>query len=81
MQKNNNVITTQPEWLFTYTDQLDDGQIAEIEYDREGDMLEIFFAKGAGTGLELSDEIVLRYDSEMNRPLSLIFLTFSKLIL
>lgn len=79
-QMQTNLKTTQPDWLFTYTDQLNDGQIAQVEYDREGDMLEIFFAKGAGTGLELSDEIVLRYDPEQNLPLSLIFLTFSKLI-
>jgi len=43
-------------------------------------MLEIFFAHGAGTGLELSDEIVLCYDPATNLPLSLIFITFSKLI-
>lgn len=71
---------SQPDWLFTYTDQFEDGQEAQIEYDREGDMLEIFFAKGAGTGLELSDEIVLRYDPETDVPLSLLFITFSKLI-
>ena len=43
-------------------------------------MLEIFFARGAGTGLELNDEMVLRYDPETNAPLSLIFIIFSKLI-
>jgi len=80
MQDQTNLTTSQPEWLFAYKDPLDDEQVARIEYDREGDMLEIFFAQGAGTGLELNDEIVLRYDPETNSPLSLIFITFSKLI-
>ncbi|MEZ4729964.1 MAG: DUF2283 domain-containing protein [Caldilineaceae bacterium] len=69
-----------PDWLFTYEEELNNGQVARIEYDREGDTLEIFFADGAGRGLELTDEIVLRYDRECGRPLSLIFLTFSKLM-
>lgn len=68
-----------PDWLFTYED-VDGEQNIRIEYDREGDVLEIFFAEGAGRGLELTDEIVLRYDIQTGRPLSLIFLTFSKLM-
>ena len=42
--------------------------------------MDILFAKGAGCGIELTDEIVLRYDPTNNRPLSLIFVSFSHLI-
>ena len=71
---------TIPDWLFVVQEQLDDGRNVRIEYDREGDMLEIFFAEGAGRGLELADEIVLRYDVQTGLPLSLIFLSFSQLM-
>lgn len=74
------MMSTTPDWLFTYPETLDNGQTVRIEYDREGDILEIFFAEGAGRGLDLTDEIVLRYDPQSGRPLSLIFLTFSKLM-
>jgi hypothetical protein len=76
----NDMIKTTPDWLFSYQEQLDNGQSARIEYDREGDILEIFFAEGSGRGLELSDEIVLRYDVKTGLPLSLIFVSFSKLM-
>lgn len=69
-----------PDWLFVVQEQLDTGQSVEIEYDREGDTLEIIFAKGAGRGLGLSDEIILRYDVQTGLPLSLILLSFSKLM-
>ncbi|MEZ4865410.1 MAG: DUF2283 domain-containing protein [Caldilineaceae bacterium] len=69
-----------PNWLFIDEEELNNGQTAHIEYDREGDTLEIFFADGPGRGLELADEIILRYDIESGHPLSLIFLTSSKLI-
>ncbi len=68
---------TTPAWLFTHTEQLNTGQEVEIEYDREGDTLEVLFARGSGRGVELSEEIVLRYDAQTNQPLSLIFLGFS----
>jgi hypothetical protein len=54
--------------------------VVQIEYDSEGDALEISFAEGAGCGVELTDEIVLRYDETTGAPLSLIFLSFSYLI-
>ena len=73
-------ITEQPEWLFQYDEILDTGKAARIQYDREGDILEVFFADGSGRGLELADEIVLRYDPETATPLSLILLTFSHII-
>jgi len=69
-----------PDWLIETQPYLDDGQVVQIEYDREGDILEILFAKGAGCGIELTDEMVLRYDPTTNRPLSLILVSFSHLI-
>ena len=73
------MITT-PDWLFVSEEEVSNGQTVRIEYDREGDILELFFAEGAGRGLELTDEIVLRYDVQSGQPLSLIFLSFSKLM-
>ncbi|MFN8444556.1 MAG: DUF2283 domain-containing protein [Caldilineaceae bacterium] len=78
MSENTKLVT--PDWLFTVQDRLEDGQSVQIEYDREGDTLEIIFAKGAGRGLELSAEIILRYDVQTGLPLSLILLSFSKLM-
>ena len=68
------------DWLIEYEDHLDNGQPVQIEYDREGDILEIFFAEGGGCGIELTDEIVLRYNPTNNTPLSLIFVSFSHLV-
>lgn len=73
-------MTQQPDWLFQYEEKLDTGEMARIEYDKEGDVLEVFFADGSGRGLELADEIVLRYEPETGNPLSLMLLTFSHLI-
>lgn len=73
-------MTANPDWLFVSEEEVSDGQSVRLEYDREGDTLEIFFAEGAGRGLELTDEIVLRYDVQSGQPLSLIFLAFSKLM-
>ena len=73
-------MTTTPDWLFVSEEEVSSGQTVRIEYDREGDILELFFAEGAGRGLELTDEIVLRYDVQSGQPLSLIFLSFSKLM-
>lgn len=72
--------TEQPEWLFQYEETLDTGDTARIEYDKEGDTLEVFFADGSGKGLELADEIVLRYEPKTKNPLSLILLNFSHLV-
>jgi hypothetical protein len=68
------------DWLMETKDYLDNGKVAQIEYDREGDVLDILFALGSGCGIELTDEIVLRYDPTNNKPLSLIFVSFSHLI-
>jgi len=70
----------QPDWLFQYEETLDTGETARIEYDKEGDTLEVFFADGSGKGLELADEIVLRYEPKTDNPLSLILLNYSHLI-
>jgi len=67
-------------WLQERTEILPTGEEVRIEYDSEGDTLEIFFASGAATGIELTDEIVLRYDKSNVSPRSLIFTSFSHLI-
>ena len=71
---------SKPEWLVEYKERLADGQLVSVNYDREGDILEIFFDRGPGCGVELADEIVLRYNIETGKPLSLMFLSFSKLV-
>ena len=60
--------------------RLSTGSITRYEYDRNGDMLEIFFRDAeAACAVELTESIVLRFDWETNEPLSLSFLSFSKL--
>jgi hypothetical protein len=75
-------MSTQPkfDWLFECEETLDNGQTVHVDYDREGDVLEVVFAKGSGQGIELSEEIILRYDDSTNQPLSLILLGFSHLM-
>lgn len=68
------------EWLHEQIEILPTGEEVRIEYDSEGDTLEVFFASGAATGIELTDEIVLRYDKNSASPRSLIFTSFSHLI-
>lgn len=48
-------------------------------YDEEADVLEIIFQKGGGIGVDLTDHIVLRYNKESQKPLSLILTSFSQL--
>lgn len=67
-------------WLDEYTETLPTGEQVQMEYDREGDVLEIFFTAGSATGIELADEIVLRYDRSTATPRSLIFTSFSQLV-
>ena len=66
-------------WLHSQIEILPTGEQVRIEYDSEGDMLEIFFASGPATGVKLTDEIVLRYDKNSISPRSLIFTSFSHL--
>ena len=57
------------------------GQCVELEYDQDGDMLEIFFQKGPATSaIELADPIILRFDRETGVAVSLSILTFSKVV-
>ena len=57
------------------------GQRVELEYDHDGDMLEIFFQKGPATNaVELSDSLILRLNRETGSAVSLSILTFSKIV-
>ena len=58
----------------------DDGRTIHLMYDRDSDDLEIVFKKGrANCAIELTDNIVLRFDREKEKALSLILLSFSVL--
>lgn len=58
-----------------------EGQTVQVEYDQEGDMLEIFFERGPASGaIELADPLILRFDRERGTALSLSILTFSQVI-
>jgi len=55
-----------------------DGTIAHLVYDEEADILEIFFGEnGPATGIELTDQMILRVDTRQKRALSLMLLHFS----
>ncbi|MBX3050267.1 MAG: DUF2283 domain-containing protein [Caldilineaceae bacterium] len=55
-----------------------DGTPVRLVYDPEADILEIFFGEnGPATGIELTDQMVLRIDQKQKRALSLMFLHFS----
>ena len=59
----------------------DEGQAVRLEYDQDGDMLEIFFGQGPASGaVELADPLILRFDRETGTALSLSILTFSQVI-
>ncbi len=58
-----------------------EGQTIIYSYDKEGDILEIFFQKeSGGIGVDLTDNITLRYNRDSLEPLSLILIGFSHLI-
>jgi len=60
---------------------LDAGKTAWYEYDRDGDVLEIIFQQGEATcAVELTESIILRFNWETNEPLSLSFISFSRLL-
>lgn len=67
-----------PDWLIEHEMTLE-GQTIIYSYDEEGDILEIFFRKGGGLGVDLTENIVLRYNQEDQKPLSLILTDFSHL--
>jgi len=49
------------------------GQEINCSYDQEADMLEIIFQSGGGLGVDLTPNIVLRYQRDSQQALSLIF--------
>ncbi len=57
-----------------------DGQTITYNYDKEGDVLEIIFQKGGGIGVDLTENIVLRYNQEREEPLSLILTSPARVI-
>lgn len=60
---------------------LSTGQTAWYEYDQDGDILEIIFRAAEATcAIELTESIILRFDWESNEPLSLSFISISRLI-
>lgn len=64
-----------------YAVPLSTGQTVQCEYDPDGDLLEIYFARGEATAaVELTDNMVLRFDWEHNTPLSLSIISFSTLL-
>lgn len=55
-----------------------DGTSIRLVYDQEADILEILFGENEpATGVELTDQIVLRLNRNTRRPISLIVLDFS----
>jgi len=59
---------------------LDNGQTVHYCYDEEGDILEIIFRKARATcAVELTESIILRFDLEKEEPLSLSFVSYSRL--
>lgn len=72
-------MNNKPDWLIEREVTLED-QTITYSYDEEGDIMEIFFRTGGGVGVDLTDNIVLRYDRESEQALSLILTSFSRLI-
>jgi hypothetical protein len=60
---------------------LNTGQTAWYEYDQDSDILEIIFQPAEATcAVELTESIILRFEWETNEPLSLSFISISRLI-
>lgn len=60
---------------------LSTNQTAWLEYDQDGDLLEIIFRPAEATcAIELTESIILRFDWETNQPLSLGFISVSQLM-
>ena len=56
-------------------------QTAWLEYDQDGDLLEIFFRSAEATcAIELTESIILRFDWDTCEPLSLSFISMSQLV-
>lgn len=55
-----------------------DGTPIRLVYDTEADILEIFFGEnGPATGIELTEQMILRVNQKQKRALSLMLLHFS----
>jgi hypothetical protein len=68
-----------PHWLIQ-REVILEGQTITYSYDKEGDILEIIFRGGGGMGVDLTENIVLRFDRASGEALSLMLISFSKLI-
>jgi len=67
-------------WLIEFEIPLEDGKAIHCQYDKEGDILELFFKQGVATcTVELTDNIILRFDRENEEPLSLGLISYSAL--
>ena len=54
-----------------------------LHYDIEGDILSVTFAESSGvitTGVELSDNVVVYFDPETERPLKLILISYQAMV-
>ncbi len=71
---------TKPAWLVEHDVSLDDGRTVTYSYDKEGDILEIFFERGPATcAVDITDSITLRFRLEESRAMSLILNNFTYL--
>ena len=60
---------------------LNTGEKAIYEYDPESDLLEVIFREAEATcAIELTESIILRFDWETSEPLSLSFISLSRLV-
>ena len=60
---------------------LETGEKVWYEYDHDSDMLEIIFRPAkASCAIELTESIILRFDWTANEPLSLGFISISRLL-
>ena len=60
---------------------LSSGKTAFAQYDSEGDILEIIFQHAEATcAVELTESIVLRFNWDNSEPLSLSFISYSRLL-
>lgn len=72
-------MNNKPGWLVEREVTVDNQKVT-YSYDEEGDVLEIVFEKGGGVGIDLTENITLRYDRDSKSPLSLILTSYSLLI-
>jgi hypothetical protein len=66
------------DWLIEHKVMVN-GQPVVISYDKEADILEIIFQKGGGIGVDLTENITLRYNQDSRMALSVILTSLSLL--